>query len=289
MSIEQVSEMNLVKNTNDWWVDIGATRHICSDKKMFSTYQSVEYGKQLFMGNSSNSKVEGKGKVILKMTSGNDLTLNDVLHVADIRRNLVSGSLLSKNGVAERKNRTLKEIMNAIPISFGLPQNLWGEAILFTNYILNKLPQKKLDKTPYELWKGGMPSYQFLKVRGYLAKVAVPIPKKVKIGPKLVDCVFIGYAHNSSAYRFLIHKSDTPDMHVNIIIESRNASFFEEIFPCKLTQETNSLKRNLKSTSSTSHDQELMEERNEVEPRRSKRKKNVKNIWSRFSNFYVRR
>ena len=42
MSIEQVSEMNLVKNTNEWWVDTGATRHICSDKKMFSTYQFVD-------------------------------------------------------------------------------------------------------------------------------------------------------------------------------------------------------------------------------------------------------
>ena len=48
-------------------------------------------------------------------------------------------------------------------------------------------------------------------------------------------------------------------MHENAIIESRNALFFEEIFPCKPTQETNSLKRNLESTSSTYHDQELME------------------------------
>ena len=106
-----------------------------------------------------------------------------------------------------------------------------------------------------------------------MAKVVVPIPKKIKIGPKTVDCVFISYAYNSNAYLFLIHKSDIPDMHVNTIIESRNASFFEEIFLCKPTQETNSLKRNLESTSSTSYDQELMEERNEVEPRRSKRTK----------------
>ena len=50
------------------------------------------------MGNSSTSKVEGVGKVALKMTSGKVVTLNDVLHVPDIHKNLVSGSLLSKNG-----------------------------------------------------------------------------------------------------------------------------------------------------------------------------------------------
>ena len=52
-----------------------------------------------------------------------------------------------QNGVAKRKNRILKKMMNAMLISFGLPQNLWGGAILSANYILNKLPQKKLDKT----------------------------------------------------------------------------------------------------------------------------------------------
>ena len=55
-------------------------------------------GEQLFMENSSTSKVEGQGKVILKLTSGKKLTLNNVLHVLEIRKNLVSGSLLSKNG-----------------------------------------------------------------------------------------------------------------------------------------------------------------------------------------------
>ena len=52
-----VSEVNLVGNTKEWWVDIGATRHICSDKKMFSSYEAINDGEQLFMGNSSTSKV----------------------------------------------------------------------------------------------------------------------------------------------------------------------------------------------------------------------------------------
>jgi len=50
------------------------------------------------MRNSAASKVEGKGKVILKWTSRKELTLNDVLHVPDIRKNLISGSILSKKG-----------------------------------------------------------------------------------------------------------------------------------------------------------------------------------------------
>ena len=87
-----VSEVNFIgSNTKEWWVDIGATRHVCSDKKMFSSYQSIDNGEQLF-------KVEGQGKIVLKMTSGKELTLNDVLHVPEIRKNLVSGSLLSKKG-----------------------------------------------------------------------------------------------------------------------------------------------------------------------------------------------
>ena len=74
-----------------------ATRHVFSDKKMFSSYHSIDNGEQLFMGNSSSSKDEGQGNVVLKMTSGKELTLNDVLHVPEIRKNLV-GSLLSKKG-----------------------------------------------------------------------------------------------------------------------------------------------------------------------------------------------
>ena len=95
-----VSEVNFIgSNTKEWWVDTGATHHVCSDKKMFSSYQTIDNGEQLFTGNSSSSsKVEGQRKVVLKMTSGKELTLNDVMHVPEIRKNLVFGSLLIKKG-----------------------------------------------------------------------------------------------------------------------------------------------------------------------------------------------
>jgi len=45
-----------------------------------------------------------------------------------------------------------------------------------------------------------------------------------------MDYVFVGYALNSSAYRFLVHKSEIPDIYVNTIIESRYIVLFEDIF-----------------------------------------------------------
>ena len=64
---------------------------------------------------------------------------------------------------------------------------------------------------------------------GYLAKVMLPEPKKRKIGSKTSDCMFIGYADHSAAYKFLVLRSVVLDR--NIVIETKNAEFFENIFP----------------------------------------------------------
>ena len=48
-----------------------------------------------------------------------------------------------------------------------------------------------------------------------------------------MDCVFLGYAFHSIGYRFLVVKSEVSDMHVGTIMESNDATFFEDIFPMK--------------------------------------------------------
>lgn len=52
----------------------------------------------MFMENSLSSQVIGKGTIELRFISGKTITLREVLYVPDIRKNLVSGSLLSKHG-----------------------------------------------------------------------------------------------------------------------------------------------------------------------------------------------
>ena len=119
--------------------------------------------------------------------------------------------------------------MSSLLVSASVPNNLWGESILSACHLQNRIPYKKTGKTPYELWKCHEPNLKYLKVWGCLAKVMLHDPKKRKIGSKTYDCMFIGYASNSAAYRFLVLKSDV--LESNTIIETKNAEFFEHIFP----------------------------------------------------------
>ena len=108
------SEVDLVgSNPKEWWIDTGVTRHVCSDKKMLSTFEPIETREKVFIGNSTTSDIKGQGKVVLKMTSGKELTLKNVLYVPELRKNLVYGSLLNSHGFwlvfESRKNCSIKE------------------------------------------------------------------------------------------------------------------------------------------------------------------------------------
>ena len=83
-----------------------------------------------------------------------------------------------------------------------------GVAILSACHIQNKVPHKKTSKTPYEFWERRKPNLEYLRVWGCLAKVMLLEPKKTKLGSQTCDCVFVGYASNSSCYIFLVIKSD---------------------------------------------------------------------------------
>ena len=80
-------------------------------------------------------------------------------------------------------------MVNSMLVRSGGPQNLWGEALLTANYILNRAPHKKFGLIPFELWHGRTPSYHYLK--GCLAKVLAPLPKKTKLGAKTMDLSLI--------------------------------------------------------------------------------------------------
>ncbi|WCJ24899.1 hypothetical protein M5689_006823 [Euphorbia peplus] len=90
-------ELNIVFDSNDWWIDSGANVHACADKRFFSSYQ-VSSARFVSMGNESEAQVIGEGQIKLELSSGNFLVLDNVLHGLSLRKNLVSASLLDQNG-----------------------------------------------------------------------------------------------------------------------------------------------------------------------------------------------
>jgi hypothetical protein len=80
-----------------WWLDTGANIHVCGDVSLFSSYQLLQ-GSSVLMGNGSHASVRGVGTVDLKFTSGKIVQLKNVQHVPTIRKNLVSVSLLLRDG-----------------------------------------------------------------------------------------------------------------------------------------------------------------------------------------------
>ncbi|GJT24913.1 hypothetical protein Tco_0894850 [Tanacetum coccineum] len=81
-----------------WWVDSGATIHECKDRCWFKTYESLNDGSILHIGYESTTLVHGCGCVDLEFYSGKIVLLFNVLHVPNIRKNLVSRSVLNNCG-----------------------------------------------------------------------------------------------------------------------------------------------------------------------------------------------
>ena len=54
------------------------------------------------------------------------------------------------NGIAERKNHTLTDLVNAMLDNAGLSKEWWGEAVLTTTHVLNRVPTKNKEVTPFE-------------------------------------------------------------------------------------------------------------------------------------------
>ncbi|GKF23315.1 hypothetical protein Tco_0075637, partial [Tanacetum coccineum] len=50
-----------------WWVDSGATVHVCKDRCWFKTYKSLNDGSILHMGNELTALVHGRGCVDLRL------------------------------------------------------------------------------------------------------------------------------------------------------------------------------------------------------------------------------
>lgn len=72
-----------------------------------------------------------------------------------IKRQLTAAYTPQQNGVAERKNRTVMNMVRCMLSEKKIPKTFWPEAVNWTIYVLNRCPTSTVkNKTPEETWSG---------------------------------------------------------------------------------------------------------------------------------------
>ena len=119
-----------------------------------------------------------------------------------IRRFLTAPYSPQQNGVAERKNRTILDMVRSMLKSKNMPKEFWAEAVQCAVYVQNRCPHAKMgDQTPQEAWSGRKPTVSHLRVFGSVAYAHVPDQRRTKLDDKSKKYVFIGYDEKTKAFK----------------------------------------------------------------------------------------
>ncbi|CAH9088992.1 unnamed protein product [Cuscuta europaea] len=127
-----------------------------------------------------------------------------------------------QNGVAERRNRTLKEDGRTILESVGLPKRFWAEAINTVCYTQNRsLIHKTHKKTSYELWKERKPNVSHFHVFGSKCFILNNGKDYLKpFDPKSDEGIFLGYSTTSKAFQILNKRTLVVEESIHVVFEN---------------------------------------------------------------------
>nr|GEV01397.1 retrovirus-related Pol polyprotein from transposon TNT 1-94 [Tanacetum cinerariifolium] len=151
--------------------DSGCSRYMTGNKSYIIDYQEINGEVVAFRGNAKGGKITGKGETLQEVCLQRFLKMT--IHVLLVKRESntkppgIRLGLLSKNGVAERKNTTLIEAARTMLADSKLPTTFWVEAVNTACYVQNGvLVIKPHNKTPYELFLGRKPPLSFMRPFG---------------------------------------------------------------------------------------------------------------------------
>jgi hypothetical protein len=124
-----------------------------------------------------------------------------------------------QNGVTERRNYTLMDMMRSMLSYSALLIGLWMEDLKTTVHLLNRVMSKSVTKTPYKIWTGRKSTLNYLHMWGCLAKAKLFNSSIRKLDHKTVSCHFIDYPDKSKGFHFYC-----PDRYIKIV-EMRHVIF----------------------------------------------------------------
>ena len=126
-----------------------------------------------------------------------------------------------QNGVTERKNRHLLDVVRTLLLESSIPPHFWYKALSTTVHLINRLPSPTTNHvSPFSKLFGHSPLYSDLRTFGCTCFVHLPPHERHKLTAQSIKCVFLGYVIPHKGYVCY-------DPHASRIRVSRNVIFFE--------------------------------------------------------------
>ena len=150
------------------------------------------------------------------------LEFNKFCNHHGISRQLTTTYTPQQNGVAERKNRTIINMVKSMLSEKQVLKKFCPKAVNWTTHVLNRSPTLVVkEMTPVEAWSDVKPNVNYFQVFGCIGHVHVPYNLRKKLNDKSFQCVLLGMSEESKAYRLYNPISEN-------IVTSRDVVFDED-------------------------------------------------------------
>lgn len=150
-------------------------------------------------------KESGESICCLRTDRGGEFTsmeFDKFCSLNGIKRQLTAAYTPQQNGVAERKNRTIMNMVRNMLSEKEIPKEFWPEAVNWSVYVQNRSPTIAVkDITPEEAWSGLKPAVHFFRIFRCITYAHVPENQRKKLDDRSVKCILLGVSEESKAYR----------------------------------------------------------------------------------------
>ncbi|GAU51565.1 hypothetical protein TSUD_244720 [Trifolium subterraneum] len=122
--------------------------------------------------------------------------------LSGIKRQLTTTYTQQQNGVSERKNRTLLNMVRSMISARGVPKSFWPEAVTWATRVMNRCPTFAVkNMTLEEALNGRKPYVHHFRVFRCLAHSHVPSVHRKKLDGRRIKCILLGVSEESKAYK----------------------------------------------------------------------------------------
>jgi transposase InsO family protein len=106
-----------------------------------------------------------------------------------------------QNGMIERDNRSIVNLVRSMLNARNLPKILWAEAAVTAVYLMNRVPNRDEKVTPYEMMYHRKPDVSHLRTFGCNAYPLIDESQRKKLDDRAERMIFVGYESTTKNFR----------------------------------------------------------------------------------------